>query len=108
MGYKLIKKDEAIKVMESNLRKIKECSDSDTFLVLGYDLGINKSFGKRRLNLEEGKKLANNTKTFILNNDLDEDSVSILSFYSVLQKDIYNIVPKGFKHDILLLVQFPN
>jgi ABC-type polysaccharide/polyol phosphate transport system ATPase subunit len=50
-----ISKEEAIKVMENNLKLLKEYSDSDTFLLVSYDLENEKSLGRRRLNLEKGK-----------------------------------------------------
>ncbi len=100
-----ISKEEAIKVMENNLRILKECSDSDTFLLLSHDLAKNKSLGRRRLNEKGGRELMNASKTFVLNKDKDEDSVSILSIYTENQKDIFNIVPIGQKHDMVLVPQ---
>ena len=34
----IVNRQKAIEIMEENLRKLKECSDTDTFLVLSYDL----------------------------------------------------------------------
>lgn len=98
-----ISKEQAIKVMEENLRVLKECSDSDTFLLLSFDLEKNKSLGRKRLFFQNGKKIVNNSKTFVLNKDQEEDSVSILSMYTAIQKDIYNIVPIGKKHDMIII-----
>lgn len=98
-----INKEDAIKVMENNLKVLKECSDSDTFLLLSYDLKRNKSLGRNRLDSQKGKKLVNDSKTFVLNKDCDEDAVSILSIYTALQKDIYNIIPVGKKHDMMII-----
>lgn len=98
-----ISRKEAIKVMENNLKILKECSDSDTFLLLSYDLENKRSLGRKRLNKKSGRKLLDKSKTFVLNNDNDEDSVSMLSIYTVLQKDIYNIMPIGEKHDMILI-----
>lgn len=102
---KLIKinKDEAIKVMENNLKILKECSDSDTFIVLSSDLEKGMFIGRRRLNQNGGIKLIKKSKTFVLNEEKDEDSVSILSMYTEMQKDIYNVVPVGEKHDMILV-----
>ena len=100
-----ISKEQAIKVMEENLKILKECSDSDTFLLLSFDLKENKSLGRKRLDLNNGRKLVNNSKTFILNKDEEEDTVSVLSIYSALQKDIFNILPIGKKHDMIIVPQ---
>ena len=100
-----ISKEQAIKVMEENLKILKECSDSDTFLLLSFDLKDNKSLGRKRLDLNNGRELVSNSKTFILNKDEEEDTVSVLSIYSALQKDIFNILPIGKKHDMIIVPQ---
>ena len=100
-----ISKEQAIKVMEENLKILKECSDSDTFLLLSFDLKENKSLGRTRLDLNNGRKLVKNSKTFILNTDNEEDSVSVLSIYTAMQKDILNILPIGKKHDMIIIPQ---
>ena len=100
-----ISKEEAIRVMENNLKILKECSDSDTFLLLSFDLKENKSLGRKRVDLNNGKKLVKNSNTFVLNKDEEEDSVSILSIYTAMQKDIYNIIPVGKKHDMIIIPQ---
>lgn len=100
-----ISKEQAIKVMEDNLRFLKKCSDSDTFLLLSFDLKNGDSLGRRRLNLQNGKKLANSSKTFVLNKDEEENSVSVLSMYTAIQRDIYNIAPIGKKHDMIIIPQ---
>ena len=100
-----ISKEQAIKVMEENLKILKECSDSDTFLLLSFDLKENKSLGRTRLDLNSGRKLVKNSKTFILNTDSEEDSVSVLSIYTAIQKDILNILPIGKKHDMIIVPQ---
>lgn len=100
-----ISKEQAIKVMEENLKILKECSDSDTFLLLSFDLKENKSLGRTRLDLNNGRKLVKNSKTFILNTDNEEDSVSVLSIYTAMQKDILNILPIGKKHDMIIVPQ---
>lgn len=91
--------------MEENLRLLKECSDSDTFLLLSFDLKQNKSLGRKRLDLKNGKKLVDNSKTFILNKDYEESPVSVLSIYTAIQNDIYNIIPIGKKHDMIIIPQ---
>lgn len=101
----IISRKKAIEVMEENLRVLKEYSDSDTFLLLSYSLTNNQSLGRKRLNRKSGKKLMNESKTFVLNEDKDEDSVSILSIYTEKQLDILNIVPIGQKHDMILFPQ---
>ena len=100
-----ITRKQAIQVMEENLRILKECSDSDTFLLLSFDLKENKSLGRKRMGLKNGKKLVRNSKTFVLNKDDEEYSISVLSIYSDKQKDIYNIIPIGKKHDMIVIPQ---
>ena len=100
-----ISKEEAIKVMENNLKLLKEYSDTDTFLLVSYDLETKKNLGRHRLNFINGKMLINKSKTFVLNEDSEDDKASILSIYSVKQKDIYNIIPIGKKHDMILIPQ---
>ena len=100
-----ISKKQAINVMEENLKILKECSDSDTFLLLSFDLKENKSLGRKRMNLKKGRKLVSESKTFLLNKDEEEDSMSVLSIYSDKQKDIYNIIPIGKKHDMIIIPQ---
>ena len=45
------------------------------------------------------------SKTFVLNEDFDDDIVSTLSMYTTIQKDIYNIIPHGEKHDMIIIPQ---
>ena len=59
-----ISKEQAIKVMEENLKILKECSDSDTFLLLSFDLKENKSLGRTRLDLNNGRKSENFKRVF--------------------------------------------
>lgn len=101
----IISRKKAIEVMEENLRILKTCSDSDTFLLLSHDLVNNKSLGRIRLDKKGGKKLIDESKTFILNEDKAEDSVSVLSIYTEKQKDIFNILPIGKKHDVIIIPQ---
>ena len=100
-----ISKEQAIKVMEENLKILKECSDSDTFLLLSFDLKENKSLGRNRVSLSHGRKLVSNYKTFVLNKDKEEYSVWVLLMYKALQKDIFNILPIGKKHDMIIIPQ---
>lgn len=105
---KLIKisRKEALKIMEENLRILKECSDSDTFLLLSSDLENEVFIGRSRVDRKNGIKLIKKSRTFVLNeDDADSDVVSILSMYTALQKDIYNIIPIGKKHDMLIIPQ---
>lgn len=101
----VISRKKAIEVMEENLRILKECSDSDTFLLLSHDLTNKRCLGRKRLDKQSGRKLMNESKTFVLSEDKDEDSVSILSIYTEKQLDILNIVPIGQKHDMILIPQ---
>lgn len=105
---KLIKisRKEALKIMEENLRILKECSDSDTFLLLSSDLENEVFIGRSRVDRKSGIKLIKKSRTFVLNeDDADSDMVSILSMYTAMQKDIYNIIPIGKKHDMLIIPQ---
>lgn len=101
-----INKRQAIMVMEENLRRIKQSTNTDTFLLLSYDLENSISLGRIRMNFKSGKKLVRSSKTFILNNDSDKDSVSTLSIYTDTQNDIFNIIPVGKKHDMIIMPHF--
>ena len=104
MGLVAISREQAIKVMENNLKFLKECADTDKFLLLSYDLEQNKSLGRARMNALNGAKLINKSKTFVLNEEeSEEDAVSTLSIYTKKQSNIYNILPIGIKHDMLLV-----
>lgn len=93
-----VNREEAMRIMEENLKILKECSDSDTFLLLSSDLEKEVFIGRCRVDRKNGIKLIKKSKTFVLNEDsMDKDVVSILSLYTSLQKDIYNIIPKGKK-----------
>lgn len=98
-----LSQSQAIEKMDNNLKKIKEYSHSDTFLLLSYDLENDIPIEKRRINRQGGIKIIECCKTFILNEDQDIDKVSILSMYTSLQKDIYNITPIGLKHDMIMV-----
>lgn len=77
---------------------------ADVYLVVSHDLEKKINIGKRHMNIENSTEIINKSKTIVLNQDLDdEDSFSMMSLYSIKQKDIFNIIPKGIKHDILLL-----
>ena len=101
-----INKRQAIMVMEENLRRIKKSANTDTFLLLSYDLENSMSLGRIRMNFKSGKKLVGSSKTFVLNNDSDKDSVSTLSIYTDAQNDIFNIIPVGKKHDMIIMPHF--
>lgn len=92
-----------IKSMDNNLKKIKEYYNSDTFLLLSYDLKNNIPLDRRRVNRQCGLKIINCCKTFILNEDQELDKVSTLSMYTSMQKDIYNILPIGEKYDMIII-----
>ena len=94
-----INEKKAIKVIEDNLKK----SKTETLLSLNYDLENDKSLGSSKLDIQKGKELVNKSKTFVLNEDEEEFPVSTLAIYTEKQKDIYNIVPVGKKHEVLLL-----
>lgn len=77
--------------------------DCEFFLLLSHDLCSDKSFGKKRISNHKGKVLIADSKTIVLNKDIeDDDAFSILHIYTVLQRDIRDIVPKGIKHDMIL------
>lgn len=95
--------DQATKVMMDNLRKIKEYSGYDTFLLLSYNLETGIPIKNKRLNRAGGIELIKCCKSFILNKDFEDNEVSVLSMYTELQKDIHNIIPKGEKHDIIII-----
>lgn len=100
-----VNKNEAIKIMEKNLEFLKNCNDTDTFLLLSNDLEKNKFINRCRMDRNGGIKLIKKSKTIVLNKDTDLDSVSTLSMYTAIQNDIYNIVPKGKKHEMMIIQQ---
>lgn len=76
----------------------------DFFLVVSHDLEKDISLGKKRIDRNNGVVLISDSKTIVLNKDNDGiDSFSILSLYTALQKDIFNISPRGVKHDMMLV-----
>lgn len=94
---------ELVKLSLDDAKKIID-SGCDCYLVLSHDLERDVSLGKRRINKNKSKVLITNSKTIVLNKDEDEeDSFSILSLYSAIQKDIMHIRPLGVKHDMILL-----
>ena len=97
-----ITKEQAIKEMEESIKRLKECSDTDTILMLSYDLSSNKSLGRKRINSNGGRKVMNESKTFVLVRDAGDSPISTLSIYSENQKDIRHIIPIGKKHDMIL------
>lgn len=99
----VISKKEAIAVMEENLKRLKESSDNDTFLLLSYDLVNKKCLGKNRLDCNGGRQLMNESRTFVLYNDKEEFSLPMLSIFSEQQRDIFNILPMGKKHDMIIV-----
>ena len=89
-------KEEAVKLLLED-----KC---DFFLVVSHDLEEDKPLGKQRIDKSNSIVLVSDSKTFVLNKDNeDTDSFSMLSLYSAFQKDIFNIKPKGIKHDMLLV-----
>lgn len=100
-----VNKNEAIKIMEKNLEFLKNCNDADTFLLLSNDLESDKFIGRCRMDRNGGIKLIKKSKTIVLNKDTDLDSISTLSMYTAMQGDIYNIVPKGQKHEMVIIQQ---
>lgn len=77
--------------------------DEDIFIVISHDLEHDKCIGRKRINKKGSKVLITNSKTFVLNKDEEEeDSFSILSTYTALQRDMYNIRNVGVKHDMIL------
>lgn len=94
-----------MQIIELEAEEAKKLIDSGAkcYLVLAHDLEEDIPLGKKRINRSKGSILIMNSKTIVLNqDDTDDESFSILSLYSALQKDIYNIQPKGVKHDMIL------
>lgn len=91
-----LNREEAVKLLLEN-----KC---DFFLVVSHDLEKDKSLGKQRIDKSNSIVLVSDSKTFVLNMDNDDkDSFSILSLYTALQKDIFNIESRGIKHDMMLI-----
>lgn len=78
-----------------------------SYTLLPYDLKNSKPIPKRRIDKNESLQIIKMCKTFILNKDADdeddENEVLILSMYTELQKDIYNILQKGLKYDLIII-----
>lgn len=92
----MLSKEEAVKIILEE-----KC---DFLLLISHDLEKKRPIGKERIDKSRGTVLIGNSKTIILNKDEDEeDSFSILSLYTALQKDIFNINPRGIKHDMILV-----
>lgn len=93
--------EEARKMIDE-MKKIID-DDRDCYLVFSHDLEKGLSIGKKKINKKKSKVLIANSKTIVLNKDEEEeDSFSTLSLYTVLQKDIFHIEPRGIKHDMIL------
>ncbi|KAI4445330.1 hypothetical protein C823_007837 [Eubacterium plexicaudatum ASF492] len=99
-----ITKLQAIRLMEANLLEINEYFGYNKFILLSYDLKKGIPIPKKEIDKEKGLQIIKNCNTFILNEDDEEDGVSILSMYTELQKDIFNILPIGIKHDMLIML----
>lgn len=98
-----ISQTQAINVMDNNLKKIKMFLGADTCLLLSYDLDKDMAMQKMRVDRVGGIKIIKGCKTFIFNKDYEDDEVSVLSMYTELQKDIYNILPIGKKYDMVIV-----
>ncbi len=93
-----------VKLNREQVAKLLLEDKCDFFLVVSHDLEKDKSLGKRRIDKRNSIVLVSDSKTFVLNKDNDgEDSFSILSLYSALQRDVFNIEPRGIKHDMMLI-----
>ena len=103
-NYVEISKQNAIKLMEQNLVEVRKHYNKNTFYLLSYDLEKNIFIGDNRLDMKGGMRILNKSKTFILNKDTDEqNAASILSIYTAIQYNIYNIMPIGEKHDMIII-----
>lgn len=93
-----------MQIIELEKEDAKKLIDSGAkcYLILTHDLERDVPLGKKRIDRRKGNVLIMDSKTIVLNQDNDEDSMSILSLYSAMQKDILNIEPKGIKHDMIL------
>lgn len=94
-----------MQIIELEAEKAKKMIDQGAkcYLILSHDLEHDISLGKKRINKSKSTVLIMNSKTIVLNqDDTEEDSFSILSLYTAMQKDIFNIEPKGVKHDMIL------
>lgn len=94
-----------MQIIELETEQAKKMMDQGAkcYLILSHDLEHDISLGKKRINKSKGTVLIMNSKTIVLNqDDTEEDSFSILSLYTAMQKDIFNIEPKGVKHDMIL------
>lgn len=88
--------EEAIEYMQENKCNI--------FLVVAEDMSRDVFLGRKYINKKKGIALIKKSQTVILNEDNEnEDSFSLMSLFMDIQSDIFNIVPKGEKHEIVFL-----
>ena len=97
----IITKEQAIEEIEENLKRLKQYSNRDKFLMFSYDLKEKKALGKKLVNRESGEDIIKESKTFVLAKDKSAFPISTLSMYTEHQ-NIRRILPIGIKHDVIL------
>jgi len=95
--------NQAIEIVEYSLKTIRKCTGLAAVLILSYDLEKAVSIGNQRMNRKEVMNIMKKSNTFVLNIDHEEDKVSVLSMYTAIQKDVYNILPTGIKRDMIII-----
>ncbi|WP_394910537.1 hypothetical protein [uncultured Robinsoniella sp.] len=92
MEYKLMSKEEAIKLLEN--------SKYDTVMIAVQNLE-EEDFNSqmKKINKHEGKRLIQESETIT---SVYDDFIRQLNLFSKMQRDIYNIKPKGIRKIIML------
>ncbi len=90
--YKFLDIDAAIK----KLIRLKRENKKAIVYVIDFNNDITE---KKLVTYDESCNIIRKAKTIVHNND---EYISHLEVFSILQKDISNILPKGIMHDILI------
>lgn len=92
LSYEFLNVDDAV----SKLPKIKKGGKKVLVCVINFD---NEQEDRMAVTYDEGCKLIKNAKTIIHN---DDPFIPHMELFSVIQKDINNIIKRGVMHDIIL------
>ena len=92
LSYEFLNVDDAI----SKLPKMKKGGKKVLVCVIDFD---NEQEDRMTVTYDEGCKLIRDAKTIIHN---DDQYVPHMELFSVIQKDINNIIRRGVIHDIIL------
>ena len=80
----------------SKLQRLKKCGKKALVYVINFD---NEQEDRMIVTYDEGCRLIRDAKTIVHN---DDQYVPHMELFSVIQKDINNIIRRGVMHDIIL------